>query len=234
MYSIVVPCFNEAKNIPLMLGRFGSALKRDDIEVMLVDNGSTDGTPDALAELLPRHPFARSVRVQVNQGYGFGILSGLRAASGDFLGWTHADMQTDPHDAVKACEVLERAADPQRCFVKGGRQGRPVVDRFFTAGMSLFETAYLGVALDDINGQPTLFPRSFFEKWVDPPHDFSLDLYAFYMARRAKMDVVRFPVYFGARAFGQSHWNSGLAARVRFIKRTLVYSAALKERLGKK
>jgi len=40
------------------------------------------------------------VRVPVNQGYGLGILSGLRAATGEIIGWTHADLQTDVMDVL--------------------------------------------------------------------------------------------------------------------------------------
>ena len=105
--SIVVPCYNEAENIPLILKRFGEVIKRDDIEVILVNNGSTDGSAAMLDELLPQYPFARTVLVPVNQGYGYGILQGLKAAKGDFIGWTHADMQTDPGDVVKAYHILE-------------------------------------------------------------------------------------------------------------------------------
>lgn len=80
--SIVVPCYNEEQNIPLILNRFGEIIKREDIEVILVDNGSTDDSALVLAELLPKYAFARTVRVEVNQGYGYGILQGLRQCRG--------------------------------------------------------------------------------------------------------------------------------------------------------
>ena len=110
-------------------------MTRDDVEVVLVDNGSTDGSADVLAELLPRYPFARSVHVPVNPGYGSGILQGLRAARGAFLGWTHADMQTDPADVLRALDLVEAHGIHERVFVKGDRKGRPWIDQFFTIGM---------------------------------------------------------------------------------------------------
>ena len=91
--SIVVPCYNEEKNIPLILERFDEMIERDDIEVILVDNGSTDNSAQVLTELLPKYSFARTVKVEVNQGYGYGILQGLRECKGEYIGWTHADMQ---------------------------------------------------------------------------------------------------------------------------------------------
>lgn len=106
--SIVVPCYNEEQNIPLILNRFGEIIEREDIEIILVDNGSTDDSAIVLAELLPKYPFARTIRVEVNQGYGYGILQGLKKCRGEYIGWTHADMQTDPADILKALAIIEQ------------------------------------------------------------------------------------------------------------------------------
>lgn len=156
--SIVVPCYNEEQNIPLILNRFGEIIEREDIEVILVDNGSTDDSALVLAELLPKYAFARTVRVEVNQGYGYGILQGLRQCRGvyrlDPCG--HAD---GSGDILKALEIIER--EQGLVFVKGNRKGRPLFDVFFTAGMSLFETFYLHTKLYDINAQPNIF-RGYF------------------------------------------------------------------------
>ncbi len=228
LLSIVVPCFNEAENIPLLLKRFGQAVRRGDVEVVLVDNGSTDQTPQVLEELLPRYPFARSIRVPKNQGYGYGIVQGLGACRGVFIGWTHADLQTDPADVIRALRIIEKYQGNTRLFIKGRRRGRPIGDRFFTGGMGVFETIYLGSRLWDVNAQPNVFARTFFETWEQPPKDFALDLYAFYMARRQGLQVKRFPVVFAKRQHGTSHWNSGLRSRWKFIRRTVSFSRKLK------
>lgn len=241
-FSLVIPCYNEAANLPLLLERCAGLLAAgqniaqgvaqdiaQDIEIVLVDNGSTDNSPEVLSTLLPKYPGCRSVRVEHNQGYGFGILSGLRAAKGEILGWTHADMQTDPQDALRGLELFARHGG--KVFAKGRRYGRPLADTAFTVGMSVFESVLLGTRLWDINAQPTMFPRSFFETWTDAPHDFSLDLYAYYKARQAGLAVHRFPVLFGRRAHGVSHWNVNWAAKRKFIKRTVEFSFQLKKSL---
>lgn len=163
--SLIIPCYNESENLPALVARCAELMEDSEIEVIFVDNGSTDATPTVLKELIDGKRFARSVRVEVNTGYGAGILAGLRASHGDIVGWTHADMQTDPCDAIRALAVFETVSDPQHLFVKGKRQGRPLADALFTAGMSLFETILLGHRLRDINAQPTLFHRTFLEKW---------------------------------------------------------------------
>lgn len=224
--SLVIPCYNEAANLPLLLERCKTLTAQPEVEVILVDNGSTDNSANVLATLLPSYPGCRSVRVDQNQGYGYGILQGLHAASGEILAWTHADMQTDPHDAIRGLALFERHGP--KIFVKGRRHGRPLVDVLFTFGMSIFETLLLRTGLWDINAQPTMFHRDFFAEWKHPPHDFSLDLFAYYLARTKGLTVHRFPVRFGDRAHGTSHWNVNWAAKRKFIKRTIDFSLQLK------
>lgn len=230
MLSLVIPCYNESANLPTLIARCAEVAQAGSIEVLLVNNGSTDDSALVLERLLPAHPGVRAVHVEKNQGYGFGILSGLRAAEGDVLAWTHADMQTDPMDAVKGLKFFKQRG--REIFVKGKRHGRPFADVVFTVGMSLFETALLQKPLWDINAQPTMFSRQFFETWSDDaPHDFSLDLYAYYLARRAGLSVHRFPVLFGERLHGTSHWNVNWAAKRKFIKRTVDFSLELKNKV---
>ncbi len=227
--SIVVPCYNEKDNIPLILDRFNEVIKGRNIDVILVNNGSADGSQKVMETLIPKYMFARMVVVEKNKGYGYGILQGLKAADGDYLGWTHADMQTDPKDVVRAYDYIANKKE-NNLFVKGNRRGRPFFDVFFTNGMSLFESIYFGVPLSDINAQPNIFPKSFYEGWDNPPWDFSLDLYVYYKARKEKMHIVRFPVRFTKRIYGESKWNTSLKSKLKFIKRTLLFSFELKKR----
>jgi glycosyltransferase involved in cell wall biosynthesis len=224
--SLVIPCFNEATNLPLLLARCRGFTREPGCEIVLVDNGSNDSSPDVLHEQLPCYPGCRSIRIEKNQGYGFGILAGLKAAKGEILGWTHADLQTDPLDALLGLRLFEK--NGANIFVKGRRYGRPIGDVAFTTGMSVFETILLGKPMWDINAQPTMFPRAFFESWHEPPHDFSLDLFAYYHALRIGLEIHRFPVRFGERAHGLSHWNVNWAAKRKFIRRTIEFSVQLK------
>jgi len=192
--SIVIPCCNEEKNIPLVLDGFKKIIKdRSDIEIIIVDNNSTDGTARILSELEPDYLFLRSIKI-MEIGYGIAILSGLREAKGEYIGWTHGDFQTPPSDVIKALEIIEKLNNPQNIYIKGLRKGRPIFDRFFTFGMGVFESLYFGKLFYDINAQPNIFHKSFLGSWIEPPHDFALDLYAFYMAKKQNIEIIRFPV----------------------------------------
>jgi glycosyltransferase involved in cell wall biosynthesis len=229
--SIIVPCYNEEKNIPLILEKFNEVINRDDIEVLLVNNGSNDNSKTIMEELVPDFSFARVITVNTNQGYGYGITSGLKEAQGEFIGYTHADMQTDPADVLRALEIIEKEDNPENCYIKGDRKGRAIFDQFFTIGMSAFETMYLGKKLWDINAQPNIFHKSFFDKLTNIPKDFSLDLYFLYIAQKQGLEVIRFDVVFPERIHGESSWNTGLAAKWKFIKRTFDFSFKLKKEL---
>jgi glycosyltransferase involved in cell wall biosynthesis len=230
--SIIVPCYNEAKNIFLIFEKFASVIKRPDIEILFVNNGSKDNSQEVFDQLIPKYSFAKVLKIETNQGYGFGITSGLREAKGDYVGYMHADMQTDPADPIKALEIIEMQTNPENCFVKGNRKSRSLLDQFFTIGMSLFETIYLSTKLWDINAQPNIFHRSFFESIKNNcPKDFSLDLYFLYMAKKKKLNIIRFNVVFPDRIYGSSNWNTGIVSKWKFIKRTVQFSMKLKKGL---
>ena len=106
--SLIIPCYNEARALSQLLERCKVLIQKADLEVVLVDNGSTDGTAEVLRDLLPKYPGCRSIRVEENRGYGFGVLQGLRSAKGDILGWTHADLQTDPLDVLRGLVFFEQ------------------------------------------------------------------------------------------------------------------------------
>lgn len=240
--TIVVPCYNEAENIPFLLERFNSIIGRKNIEVLLINNGSTDNTEEVISRLLPDYPFARMVLVPVNHGYGYGIVQGLKQAEGDYIGWTHADLQTDPGDVVKAYKIINKRGNEQ-LFIKGNRKGRSLFDEIFTRGMGVVESLYFKTVLLDINAQPNVFPKNFFESWENPPFDFSIDLFALYMAKIRGLKVVRFAVNFPERLHGESKWNNeGIKSKWKLIKRTLKFSGELKhqvlisqrEKLGKR
>lgn len=230
--SVVVPCYNEGENVLKVLAAYNDIITRDDVEVILVNNGSTDTTAQNLSNNYQRYQhFLRIITIPKNLGYGHGILEGLREARGEFIGWTHGDLQTPPQDILRALKIVEQHQDATNLYIKGSRTGRPLLDIFFTTAMSLFETLYLRANLFDINAQPNIFHKSFLATWSNPPNDFSLDLYALYMARQQKLTVIRFKVPFLKREHGISTWNYSLLGKWKFIKRTFLFSLKLKKHL---
>lgn len=235
--SIVIPCYNEKDNLPLIFDRLSDACghRSDEMEVILVDNGSTDGSLEVMHALCERYDmqsWIRIHRIEVNQGYGAGILSGLAQGSGRWLGWTHADMQTDPHDVLRAFDKLSAWQDGE-AIIKGKRRGRGPLDAMFTFGMQLLVWLLLRVKLDDINAQPKVFSRAFYETHLrqDAPGDFSLDLFLLHQARAANVAILEVPVYFAPRQHGEAKGGGSMKTRIRLIQRTFGYIMRLRQDL---
>ena len=221
--SLVIPCYNEEGNLVQLFKRAEALVSREsNSECIFVNNGSTDNSQIILNNLAASNKRIKVVHVPVNMGYGHGIKKGLEVARGEVVGWTHADLQTDPLDALRALNYL--GPDSSLVFLKGRRTTRPFADRFFTAGMSLFESLLFGMILRDINAQPTLFSRPLLAEIQKGPDDFSLDLFALVVSRHRNYRQIRIPVRFGPRFSGSSKWNTSMTERLRFIKRTVKFS----------
>lgn len=230
--SVIIPCYNEEDNIPLITERFMQSKPKElDAELILVDNGSKDNSNKIIRNLSKKYSCIRLVEVKENIGYGFGVWSGLKKAKSKYLCWTHADMQTDPADSIKAYKIIINQKNPEKCFIKGNRKKRSLFDAFFMVGMSVFETIILRRGLYDINAQPNLFHKTFLNRVKNPPKDFSFDLYFYYIAKKLAYRIIRFPVLFPKRIHGQSHWNTTIKEKWKFIKRTIDFTFRLKKEL---
>ena len=230
MLSVVVPCYNEEGNIPLIVSKFNKILKHsdEDIEVILVNNGSDDASKMIFLETIEKTTQnIRTLNIEKNIGYGDGILSGLKIAKGKILAWTHADLQTDPYDLVLALNEYKKHNDPN-LIIKGKRKNRNNIDSFFTWGMQIYCSIVLKTRLNDVNAQPKMFGRNFYEAHFSAaPNDFSLDLFLLYKAQKIKT----IDVFFHKRKFGKSKGGGTLIGKWKLIKRTICYINKLKNEI---
>ena len=226
--SIVIPCYNEAENISTLVQKLGT-IQRERIEIILVDNGSSDDTAAVLSkELINKQNFLRFVPIANNIGYGHGIMTGVKEAAGDIIAWTHADLQTDPSDVINAYSDFTKNPNYERCILKGKRVGRNLFDAFFTLGMGMISSFLMGIKLSDINAQPKMFHRSFLKNLTDAPDDFSLDLYLLFQAKVNGYEILEHPVHFGKRIHGDAKGGGTLRGKWKLIRRTWDYMLKLK------
>ena len=226
--SLIIPCYNESKNLPFIFEKLDSLLTDNSFEIIFVENGSYDNSLSILENYKLKFPNIKFIALKQNQGYGHGIVKGLELAEGDLLAWTHADMQTNPLDILEGIRLFKSSQD--KFLVKGLRYGRKLSDRFFTLCMSFYASINLGYFFWDINAQPTIFPSSFFKEWNEAPKDFSLDLYAYFLAKKNGYKIKRFDVFFNKRLFGISKWNFNFKSKVKFIIRNIKYINELKKK----
>lgn len=188
-------------------------------EFVLVNNGSTDNSIEIMN--LKASSSVRIVDLKKNLGYGGGILAGLETLNTEYVGWTHADLQTD---LVSSLTLLQKE---QFDFFKGIRLGRSPMEKFMSSGMGLFCSILFRTYLYEINAQPTVMTKELYHSWKNPPVDFSLDLYATLVAKKGNSRIVRSKFYFLKRSSGHSSWNFGLKSRAKMVSRTLKYAVVL-------
>ncbi len=231
--SIIIPCYNEDKNIFPLFEKIKKILENNYfIEIIIVDNGSTDDTnKNIMSSDLYKEKKINILKIEKNIGYGHGIMSGVNIAVGQYIGWCHADLQTEPSDVLNAYMNNIEKLSNQNCIIKGLRKNRNFFDSIFTFGMSVFASFMFKKKINDINAQPKLFPRSFLNYMKDYPKDFSLDLFLLVMAKANNYKIIDHEVIMKKRLFGEAKGGGTLKGKIRLIKRTLIYIIKLKGKL---
>jgi dolichol-phosphate mannosyltransferase len=107
--SLVIPAYNEQENIEALLTRVEGALSRTGrpFEVIIVDDGSTDRTPELLRQGMSRLPWLRVLRMGRNGGQSAAFEAGFAAARGDVIATIDADLQNDPEEIPRLLPMLD-------------------------------------------------------------------------------------------------------------------------------
>ena len=111
--SICVPVYNEAENLPLLHEAIVKVIDPHgiDAEILLVDDGSTDDSWQAIESLVAKDPRVRGLRFKRNCGETAGSDAGLRAARGKYVMTMDADLQNDPADIPAFLAALAQGWD---------------------------------------------------------------------------------------------------------------------------
>lgn len=96
MLSVVIPVYNERGTVEEILARVQAVNLAE--EIIIVDDGSNDGTRELLQEIVPHHKNAQLILHEKNQGKGAAVRSGITAAGGDLILIQDADLEYDPRD----------------------------------------------------------------------------------------------------------------------------------------
>tara|TARA_Y100001968_G_C19410584_1_gene746072 strand:- start:117 stop:842 length:726 start_codon:yes stop_codon:yes gene_type:complete len=220
--SIVVPCYNEYKSLPELFRKAQYITKNYPIEIILVNNGSTDDSNKYFSSFNSSERL-KLVEIEINQGYGYCIKYGFQFCTGSYIGWTHGDLQTDLFDLIRAYNSLNIAVNSSSTykpiFLKGRRYARPLIDSLISSSMGLFTNIlFLSNKYNEINAQPSIYPISMKDILViNAPNDYFLDIYAYLVALNLGYEYLKIPVFFNSRQYGQSHWNKNKFAKLKFI-----------------
>jgi glycosyltransferase involved in cell wall biosynthesis len=119
--SVILPIFNEEKNLPVLIPQVVDALKPLDkkFEILLIDDGSTDNSFDVIKELSGRYMEVRYIKFKNNAGQSAAFDAGFRNVLGEIIITMDADLQNDPFDIPKLLSFI-----PEYDVVCGWRADR--------------------------------------------------------------------------------------------------------------
>jgi len=157
--SAVLPAYDEVAVIADVASRTVAALDAagvPEFEVIVVDDGSTDGTGPAVAALAEQEPRVRLVSHERNRGYGAALRTGFHAARHDAVWLMDADGQFDPADVTRLLDAWAPGT-----MVAGYRAQRqdPLLRRASNRAFFTVVRATMGATTRDVNCAFKLFPR---------------------------------------------------------------------------
>jgi len=227
MLSIVVPTYNEAGSIPLLAEGLHAALGGREWELIVVDDGSPDGTADIAAALAPRIPI-RVVRRAGKAGLASAVVAGFDAARGDVLLVMDADLSHPPEVAPALADAIANGADlavGSRYVTGGGVMDWPLKRRAVSRVACLMGNALVPVR-DATSGFFAL-RRSVIDGVRLNPIGFKIGFEV--IARGHYRTVVEVPYTFRDRELGSSKFGRreivqyvvqlGQVARDKFLRR---------------
>jgi dolichol-phosphate mannosyltransferase len=206
--SFVIPAYNEAGGVGPTVDRLFAAFAAAGyrLQVVAVNNGSTDRTGEVLRELQARHPGLLVHTVPVNQGYGNGILEGIPMAAAEWVGMIPADGQVDAEDVVRLYEAAlatdgQVVAKVRRRFRLDGFMRKVV-----SVGYNLMVLVlWPGIGTLDMNGSPKLLRRDALRAMSLTSRQWFLDPELMIKAHYMGLRVLEVNVFARMRGTGLSH-----------------------------
>ncbi len=223
--SVVVPCFNEEGNIAPVIAQVAEVGRRlaSELEIIVVDDGSTDATAKVLGGLQALVPELRIVTHQRNRGYGAAVRSGLERARMDYVFLTDGDGQFDMEELPAAIQLLG-----EHDLVAGYRTHRQdgYWRRLWGQTWTALVNRVFGLGVRDANCAFKLVPQSLLRSSELKSEGALISAELLLAARRAALSVGEYAVTHYPRMTGR---QSGASPRVVM---TALMELLVRSRLG--
>ncbi|KKU14480.1 MAG: Glycosyl transferase, group 2 family protein [Microgenomates group bacterium GW2011_GWC2_45_8] len=206
LISIVVPAHNEEKNLGEFIGQAAAAVKKitNDFEIIIVDDGSTDGSLAVLKQQKVKFTQLKIIRMRRRCGQTAAIMAGFELAKGKIVVVLDADLQQDPADIAK---LIKPIIDDQAEVVSGRRQKRKhsIFIKLIASFERWFNRIFLGIKLYDTAVSPNAYKRIVLTdlNLYGEMHRFLVPILFWRGWRIVEVPVAHYP-----RKFGQSKYKA--------------------------
>jgi dolichyl-phosphate beta-glucosyltransferase len=226
-YSIVLPAYNEAERIEKSLEkilRFADDHERK-FEIIVVNDGSTDGTADIVRRYAAQHSSVRLLENPGNHGKGFSVRNGMLHGRGDILLFSDADLSSPIAEAEKLFGAIAAGADVAfgSRWLRPELQVRPqplyrrALGRMFNLALRMilglnYKDTQCGFKAFRRSAAEQIFPRQAIERWGFDPE-------LLYLAKRAGLRIEEVPVLWAHREGTRIHpWRDGFRMFLELFK----------------
>lgn len=226
---LVLPTYNEAPNVEAIVRAAGEVLEREtggDYAILVVDDGSPDGTGEIADRLAAERPQVHVLHRSEKNGIGPAYLAGFAHALGHGAAYVmemDCDFSHDPADLARLFAAVRSGADlalGSRYVQGGGVTDWGLLRRFISQGGSTYARLVLGLKVKDLTGGFKCFKREVleaihFDSVRSQGYAFQVELT--YRAVRAGFRVVEVPIVFKDRELGQSKMSWRIAAEAMWL-----------------
>ncbi|HEX3291478.1 MAG TPA: polyprenol monophosphomannose synthase [Gaiella sp.] len=216
---VCVPTYNERENLEPLVRALAEALDTTRDRVLVIDDGSPDGTGEIADRLAAELPWVDVLHRPLKEGIGRAYLAGFTQALAldpELVLEMDCDFSHDPRDVLRLIAAAEDGADlvlGSRWVEGGGTENWGVVRRFISRGGSLYARLVLGVGIRDLTGGFKCFRRRVLET-IDldaiAARGYGFQIEGTYRSLRAGFRVVEIPITFVDRRVGESKMSGAI------------------------
>jgi glycosyltransferase involved in cell wall biosynthesis len=204
--SVFFPAYNDSGTIAsLVISALRTARRlTDNYEVIIVNDGSADGTAEIADELASTYPQVRVVHHEKNRGYGGALRSGFAAATQDLIFYTDGDAQYDPSEMIVLWEAFTEQVD----LVNGYKISRSDPLHRIVIGRIYHHTVktLFGLQVRDVDCDFRLMRRAIFERVSLEKNSGVICLEMMKKIQDAGFRIAEVPVHHYHRAYGRSQF----------------------------